>query len=115
MNSDPREYTDENPERTEAYYQGVAAGAAKRAQDDEEEFGERLAAARRADLDLVTGIVQANVERHTSQRDLLAVLAAARDVVEQAQPRDENSAIINAYWLASLRAALRAAGVEVQA
>jgi len=97
MNSDPRDYADENPERTEAYYQGVAAGAAKRALDDEEEFGERLAAARQADL------------------TLLALLAAARDVVEQAQPHDENSARINIYWLLSLRAALQYAGVEVQA
>ena len=43
------------------------------------------------------------------------LVSAARDVVEQAQTRDENSACINLYWLHALRAALHAAGVEVEA
>ena len=55
-----------------------------------------------------------DVSDSTNPREVTAVLAAARDVVEQAQPRDENSAVINAYWLDSLRAALVAAGVEME-
>ena len=49
-----------------------------------------------------------------ADRLIVAVMAAARDVVEQAIQRNENSACINLYWLDSLRAALRAAGVEME-